>query len=69
MVNIFHIIEGTFKNIFHIFNKESLRRLTICSKCKDRKYIWGFGHYCGQCGCIIKSKITVKEERCPKCKW
>lgn len=66
MVNI---IKGTFRNIFNITTSSSLKRLSICAKCKHRKHLWGFGHYCELCGCIIKSKITVEEEVCPIKKW
>lgn len=69
MVKIWHIILGTFKNIFNIFDKTSLHRLNICNKCDSKRYLKGFGNYCNECGCIIKSKVTVKDEKCPNAKW
>ena len=64
-----HIILGTFKNIFKIYPKFSKNRYMICSRCSHRKRYKLLGFYCDECGCIIKSKITIKEEKCPHDKW
>lgn len=69
MVKIWHIIKGTYNNIFNKFSKLSIYRMSVCATCPKRKHIWGFGHYCSICGCIIKSKVTIDEEKCPNGRW
>lgn len=73
MVNIIkkflNILEGTAKNILHIYPEFSRQRYKICKKCDEKLYIPGFGFICKKCGCIIKSKITVKDEKCKLNKW
>lgn len=59
-----NIIIGNFRNLFHIRPNYYQTRLDICSQCQDKKNI-----FCGICGCIIKSKISVKNEKCPNSKW
>lgn len=63
MVNI---VKGTINNLLNRFDNESSRRLNICLQCENLGHIKGFGYYCKNCGCIIKSKITVKDEICNK---
>lgn len=66
---IFNILLGTFRNIFKIRPKYYDARLKICDECEHKKKIKGFGEYCDVCGCIIKSKISVKSEKCYLNKW
>lgn len=69
VVKLWHIIEGNFKNLFKLYPSFSIPRLKVCNKCIDKIYIPLFGYTCNQCGCIIKSKICVKDEKCPAGKW
>lgn len=69
IVKIYNIILGTLKNIFRIYPDFSYGRLKKCNKCKNMKYHILLGNYCDICGCIIKSKITIKKEKCPINKW
>lgn len=69
LVKLWHILEGTFRNIFRLYPNYSYKRLRICNSCKNKEYIPLFGYCCNQCGCIIKSKICVKNEKCPADKW
>lgn len=64
-----HIFIGNFKRLFKIYDKESIRRYKICKRCEHRKYMKHYGYYCDECGCPIRSKITVKDERCFNDKW
>lgn len=64
-----HIIIGTYNNLFHKEQLLSKERLGICKKCEKRKYIFLLGSICTECGCILKSKTTVKDENCPDGKW
>ena len=68
-MKIKHIIIGTFNNIFKKNNHIVQPRLEICNKCTEKKYIFGMGYICKQCGCVLKSKATVLEETCPVGKW
>ncbi len=64
-----HIILG---NLYNIFNKKqdiSNPRLEICYKCPYKKNIKGIGYICKKCGCILKAKTTIINEKCPLNKW
>lgn len=69
VVKLWHILEGTFKNIFRLYPKYSYKRLKICNNCNSKVYIPFFGYCCKECGCVIKSKISVKNEKCILNKW
>lgn len=70
MVNKFkNIIIGTYNNIFNKNNIISKPRLEICNICEYKVKVKGIGDICGICGCILKSKTTVDNEKCPKNKW
>lgn len=43
-------------------------RLDICSSC-TKTICLGKEKICSQCGCPIKSKVRVKEEKCNLNKW
>jgi uncharacterized paraquat-inducible protein A len=43
-------------------------RLSICKSCEFYKNESGEPS-CGQCGCPLKSKISIAEESCPLQKW
>ena len=69
LVKLWHIVEGTFRNIFKLYPEYSTNRLKICNNCPFKCYVPMMGYCCSKCGCVIKSKITIKEERCPVGKW
>ena len=69
VMKIKHIIVGTYNNIFNKEQELSKSRLTKCYLCKDKKYIYQLGFICKHCGCILKSKTTVKDAKCPVGKW
>lgn len=69
LMKIKHIIIGTYNNIFNKNSTISNPRLQICIKCKDKKYIFKIGYICKHCGCVLKSKTTVQDEKCPVGKW
>lgn len=68
-LKIYHIILGNLKRLLHLYDKESFRRYKICARCEHRKYMKHFGYYCDLCGCPIRSKITIKKEKCLMNKW
>lgn len=50
--------------------KQQENRLKICLHCKFIKYIPILNlAQCSECGCPIKSKITINNTQCPKGKW
>ena len=62
---IYNILLGSYRNIFKIRPNFFKNRYDICKDCELKKRVKGFGEYCDECGCIIKSKISVKSEQCP----
>lgn len=69
LTKIKHIIIGTYNNIFNKEKELSKQRLIVCYMCKDKKYLFGLGCICKKCGCILKSKTTILDEKCPAGKW
>lgn len=48
---------------------ESQRRLDICMKCNDKIYLTKKECICKYCGCPIKTKTLVDDEKCLIGKW
>lgn len=69
VTKIKHIIIGTYNNIFNKEQELARSRLVKCFLCKHKKYIFGLGFICARCGCILRLKTTVKDEKCPTGKW
>jgi len=52
-------------------------RMMICKKCPEVNKLSVIGHVCGKlaqptkdtCGCILKLKTKLKNQRCPQGKW
>lgn len=65
---LINIIIGTFRNVFKIKTNYETNRYEICKQCThiDESVL---GEYCSKCGCLIKSKIKVKNEKCLMKKW
>lgn len=64
-----HIILGTYYNMTNKKTEISYPRLQICKTCENNKIQLCFGNYCDICGCILKSKTRVIDEKCPVNKW
>ncbi len=63
-----NIIVGNWRNLTGYTSDEQRRRLDICNKCEHKiKYMGSY--ICDQCGCIIKSKVSVESEKCLMNKW
>ena len=68
LIKIWHIIIGTYRNIFNKNHGLATQRLQYCNKCEHR--IMFMGQYiCNQCGCILESKVRVEDEHCIIDKW
>ena len=68
LIKIYHIIIGTYRNIFNKKQDLATLRLQCCNKCEHR--IMFMGQYiCDQCGCILESKVRVEDEHCIIDKW
>ena len=67
-IKIWHIIIGTYRNIFNKNQDLATRRLKYCNKCEHRIKFAG-QYICDQCGCILESKTRVKDEHCMIDKW
>ena len=52
------------KALTHPETEESKARLAICESCDQ----WT-GHACKICGCFVKLKVKIPEEKCPAGKW
>lgn len=59
--------------------KLTIDRMKICKACPSSVQTWGVGLTCGTfgrpskakktCGCILKAKTAMKNQRCPQGKW
>lgn len=70
-----------FKKIWHIlianlyyrpFNKNEylyIKRYKLCNECEHKKDHAIIGEFCDLCGCPLKSKLRVKDEKCIINKW
>lgn len=72
MMNLFlkirNIIVGNWRNLTGYTSDEVKHKRYICSMCPHNiKYMKI--HVCDQCGCPIKSKTTVENEKCLLNKW
>lgn len=73
MVNVFrkikNILIGTYRNIFKINKDYVPERMRICDACEHNKCLMKNITYCEMCGCVIDSKVRVKDEKCSINKW
>ena len=68
LIKIWHIIIGTYRNVFNKKQDLATQCLKYCNKCEHR--IMFMGQYiCNQCGCILESKVRVEDEHCIIDKW
>lgn len=72
MVNFFlkirNIIVGNWRNLIGYTSDEQKRRLDICKTCEHNIKFSGT-RICNLCGCILKSKAAVEDEKCYINKW
>lgn len=68
MVKLWNIILGTWRNITGYKTEETKRRLSICKSC-EHKIRFMKSDICDMCGCILKSKTAVENEKCNLNKW
>ena len=72
MKNLFlklrNIIVGNWRNLTGYTSDETKRRRQICKTCRHNIKMFGT-RICSQCGCIIKSKTAVEDEKCLMNKW
>ena len=67
-LKIRNIIVGNWRNITGYTSDETRRRRQICKTCRHNiKY--GKARICSLCGCIIKAKTTIENEKCYINKW
>jgi len=43
-------------------------RIKICNQCEHKVKMFG-DYWCNQCGCELKAKTRVKDEKCLMNKW
>lgn len=67
--SIKHISKGIYNYIFNKNKDISAKRTKICDNCKEIIIYGKDEKICGQCGCFIKLKTKVLEEKCPLNKW
>lgn len=65
---IINIITGHWYNLFNINNKLYMSRYTYCKNCKHKEKIFGI-NYCSLCGCPLKDKLRVADEKCLNGNW
>lgn len=72
LMNLFlklrNIIIGNWRNLTGYQSDETRRRRSICKSCDHNIKFSGI-RVCELCGCPIKSKTTVENEKCLSNKW
>ena len=63
-----NIIVGNWRNLTGYTSDETKRRRQICKTCSHNIKFSGI-RVCSMCGCPIKSKTTVENEKCLINKW
>lgn len=63
-----NIIIGNYRNLINYQSDETKRRRQICKTCESNIKFAGT-RICSECGCIIKAKTTIENEKCLKNKW
>jgi hypothetical protein len=63
-----NIILGNWRNLIGYTTDEIKRRRKICKTCASNVKYMGT-RICSECGCIIKAKTTVEDEKCYLNKW
>ena len=66
---VWHVILGTYRNIFNKNTSLSDKRMKICNECNKKQRLTKKISICSECGCILGSKTKVNDESCPMNKW
>lgn len=66
---VWHVIIGTYRNIFNKNTSLSDKRIKICDECDKKQQLTKRISICSECGCILESKTKVNDESCPMNKW
>ena len=74
LIQLNNLIKSIYKNLKHLIvyrkifisTQERDMRLTICRLCEFQTTN---GSRCTKCGCFIKPKVRLIEEKCPESKW
>ena len=61
--HIINIIKGNFRRLFNIRPNYYEERYKICKVCSEKEET-PIGEICGLCGCPLKSKLRVEDEKC-----
>ena len=51
--------------VIFVSDEKAAQRMDVCQQC-DKLSSLGI---CGECGCVMAFKVTVKTAACPKSKW
>lgn len=60
-----HIVIGWY---YYLTGKDyelSNKRLDICNSCENKLQLSKKYAICDNCGCFLKAKVLVKDEKCP----
>lgn len=66
---VWHVVLGTYRNIFNKNTSLSDERIKICNECDKKQLLTKHISICSECGCILESKTKVDNESCPMNKW
>ena len=67
-LKIRNIIVGNWRNITGYSSDEMKKRLKICKSCEHNIKFAG-QQICELCGCILKAKASIENEKCLMNKW
>ena len=65
---LLHIIIGNWRRLIGYQSDEMKERLKICSTCEHKIKFMG-NEICDVCGCILKAKASIHDEKCLMNKW
>lgn len=63
-----NIILGNWRSLTGYTSKFQVKRLKICKNCECNVKFMG-KRICNQCGCFIKAKTSIEDEKCLLNKW
>lgn len=68
LLKLKNIIIGNWRNLTGYQSDRMKRRLDICKTCEHNIKFMN-SRVCELCGCILKSKASVENEKCLMNKW
>lgn len=66
---LINIIKGWSYRLLNKNEQLAKKRIAICNKCHSRTHIDIIGDICDECGCVLKAKARVEDEKCELNKW